>query len=241
MADVVITEFMDDDGVAALREFDLLYDPKLVDAPAALRAALADCRALVVRNRTQVRAQLLEAAPRLQVVGRLGVGLDNIDLGACAARNVRVLPATGSNDDSVAEFVIGAILVLIRNGAFHATADVLAGQWPRNRVIGREANGLRLGLLGFGSIARNVARRAAAFGIAGSAADPFVAADDPAWLELSVQRVELPELLARSDVLSVHVPLTPSTRGLIGRDALAAMQRGAFVINTARGGGGGGW
>ncbi len=237
MAEIVITEFMDAAGLEALAGLDVRYDPRLVDEPDALRAALADCRGLVVRNRTQVRPALLEAAPVLRVVGRLGVGLENIDLAACRARGIPVLPATGTNDETVAEFVMAALLVLLRAGVFHVSADVLAGAWPRTKLIGgRDAKGLSLGLVGFGAIARQVARRAAAFGMRVLACDPFVAADDPAWAALGVGRRELADLLPAADVLSVHVPLTPETRGLLGTAALATLPQGAIVINTARGG-----
>lgn len=237
MAEVVITEFMDAAGVEALKGFDVLYDPALVDKPEELRAALADCRGLVVRNRTQVRPPLLQAAPRLEVVGRLGVGLENLDLAACAARGIPVLPATGTNDETVAEFVMGAMLVLLRTGAFHVTAEVVAGSWPRTRVIGgRDAKGLTLGLVGFGAIARQVARRAHAFGMRVLASDPFVAADHPAWAELGVERRELAAMLPETDVLSIHVPMTATTRGMLDARALRSLPQGACVVNTARGG-----
>lgn len=237
MAEIVITEFMDPAGVEALAGFDVLYDPQLVDKPEALRDALADCRGLVVRNRTQVRPPLLEAAPSLEVVGRLGVGLENLDLAACAARGIPVLPATGTNDDTVAEYVMGAVLVMLKAGAFHVTEEVLAGGWPRTRLIGgRDAKGLTLGLVGFGAIARQVARRATAFGMRVLAADPFVAPDHPAWQALGVQRRELDAMLPECNVLSIHVPMTPSTRGIIDARAIAALPAGAYVINTARGG-----
>lgn len=237
MAEVVITEFMDAAGVEALKGFDVLYDPALVDKPEELRAALADCRGLVVRNRTQVRPPLLQAAPRLEVVGRLGVGLENLDLAACAARGIPVLPATGTNDETVAEFVMGAMLVLLRTGAFHVTAEVVAGSWPRTRVIGgRDAKGLTLGLVGFGAIARQVARRAHAFGMRVLASDPFVAADHPAWAELGVERRELAAMLPETDVLSIHVPMTDTTRGMLDARALRSLPQGACVVNTARGG-----
>jgi len=237
MAEVVITEFMDAAGVEALKGFDVLYDPALVDKPEELRAALADCRGLVVRNRTQVRPPLLQAAPRLEVVGRLGVGLENLDLAACAVRGIPVLPATGTNDETVAEFVMGAMLVLLRTGAFHVTAEVVAGSWPRTRVIGgRDAKGLTLGLVGFGAIARQVARRAHAFGMRVLASDPFVAADHPAWAELGVERRELAAMLPETDVLSIHVPMTDTTRGMLDARALRSLPQGACVVNTARGG-----
>lgn len=237
MAEIVITEFMDPAGVEALAGFDVLYDPQLVDKHDALRAALADCRGLIVRNRTQVRPPLLDAAPRLEVVGRLGVGLENLDLAACAARGIPVLPATGTNDDTVAEYVMAAMLVMLRSGAFHCTAEVLAGKWPRTRLIGgRDAKGLTLGLVGFGAIARQVARRATAFGMRVLGADPFVPAGHAAWKELGVGRRELAAMLPECNVLSIHVPMTPSTRGIIDARAIAALPAGAWLINTARGG-----
>lgn len=237
MAEIVITEFMDAAGVDALAGFDVLYDPQLVDKPEALAAALADCRGLIVRNRTQVRPPLLAAAPQLKVVGRLGVGLENIDLDACAARGVPVFPATGSNNDTVAEFVMGAAIALLRGGAFHATDEVVAGKWPRTRLInGRDAKGLRLGLVGFGAIAREVARRAQAFGMRVMAADPFVPADHPSWKELGVERRELKAMLPEADIVSVHVPMTPGTRNILDAAGIRSMPKGAFVVNTARGG-----
>lgn len=234
---VVIAEFMDEAAVAAeLGGFATLYDPALVDRPEDLRAALADADALVVRNRTQVNAALLAAAPDLKVVGRLGVGLDNIDLEACRARGVTVYPATGANDVAVAEYVIGTAMLLLR-GAYGASAAVAAGTWPRNALMGREIAGKRLGLVGFGAIARETARRALALGMQVAAHDPFLPADDPAWRPdgAPVARVDREALIAGSDVLSLHVPLTPETRGMIDAQAIARMPAGAVLINAARG------
>jgi (S)-sulfolactate dehydrogenase len=136
---------------------------------------------LVVRNRTQVRGPVLDAAPRLEVVGRLGVGLDNIDLEACGARGIEVCPAAGANDLSVAEYVITAALMLLR-GAWFSTDAVRAGAWPREALlVGRELAGKRMGLVGLGRIAREVAARARALGMEVAAFDPHLPADDPAW------------------------------------------------------------
>jgi len=235
VADIVISEFMDEAAVEDLRGgFDLLYDAGLVDRPAELKAALASARALIVRNRTQVTAEVLAAGPELVCVGRLGVGLDNIDLEACKARGIEVFPATGANDLAVAEYVIATALALLR-GAYDARAQMLAGQWPRQALMGREAAGKTLGLVGFGAIARQVARRAGALGMSVAACDPFVATEDAAWD--GVSRVEsLEELLALSDVISLHVPLTGDTRNLIDAVALKRCKVGAVLINTARGG-----
>ena len=235
---VVIAEFMDEAAIAAeLGGFTTLYDPALVDRPDDLRAALADADALVVRNRTQVNAALLAAAPDLKAVGRLGVGLDNIDLAACGERGIAVYPATGANDVAVAEYVIGTAMLLLR-GAYGATAAVAAGSWPRNALMGREISGKRLGLVGFGAIARETAHRALALGMRVSAHDPFVPADDPAWRMGGGTVARAPDrvaLIADSDVLSLHVPLTPETREMIDASVIARMPAGAILINAARG------
>lgn len=234
MTTVVISEFMDEAAVQSLADdFDVHYAPDLVDRPAALVASLADAKALIVRNRTQVTAALLGGAPRLVVIGRLGVGLDNIDLAACEARGVAVCPATGANAVAVAEYVIATMLLLLR-GAYAASDRVAAGAWPRSALIGREAAGRTLGLVGFGGIARAVASRARAMGMTVVAYDPYLAADDPAWH--GVARVELAALWPGADVISLHVPLTEATRHLVDAAALAGMRRDAVLINTARGG-----
>jgi (S)-sulfolactate dehydrogenase len=198
-----------------------------------LLAALADCRALIVRNRTQVREALLKAAPRLKVVGRLGVGLDNIDVEACNARNIIVRPASGANDLSVAEYVITAAL-LLRRRAWYATSRLAAGEWPRMELIGGELSGAQLGLIGYGAIARLTACKAAALGMKVAAFDPLLPADHPAWANAA--RVSFEEVLAYSDVLSLHTPLTQQTRRMLDETALRRMRKGAILINAARGG-----
>ncbi len=234
VAEIVISEFMDEAAVDSLRgDFDVAYDPSLVDDRARLLDTISGAAALIVRNRTQVDEALLARAEGLQAVGRLGVGLDNIDLDACAAREVTVYPATGANATAVAEYVIGAALLLVR-GAFRASDDVIAGTWPRTQLIGGELAGRTLGLVGLGQIAREVARRAAAFDMVLAAHDPFVAADDEVWD--AVVNCELDDLLARSDVVSLHVPLTAETHGLIRQATIARMKPTAVVINSARGG-----
>ena len=194
MSDIVISEFMDRAiAMDVLNAFDVLYDASLVDDRPALLASLADARAIVVRNRTQVDTELLDHAPNLKVVGRLGVGLDNIDLEACKARDVVVCPATGANDIAVAEYAITAALVLLR-GCWSATDRMVGGDWPRTELMGREISGKRLGLIGFGSISRQVAARAAALGMTVSAFDPYLASDNAAWSE--VRNATLADLAA---------------------------------------------
>jgi len=235
---IVISEFMDEDAVRrGLDGFEVLYDPTLVDRPDDLAAAVAEAEALIVRNRTQVRGALLEAASRLKVVGRLGVGLDNIDMEACKARGIAVYPASGANDVSVAEYVIATAMLLLR-GAYGATAKVAAGEWPRNALVGREIAGKRLGLVGYGSIARETARRAIALGMEVTAFDPYLPADHAAWSGPwgKVTPLSLDELIATADVVSLHIPLTAETRNIIGADAIARMKPDAVLINAARGG-----
>jgi len=164
---IVITEFMDERAVDQLRaKHEVDYDPALVDDPARLAERATSADALIVRNRTQVRDQLLAALARCKVVGRLGVGLDNIDVAGCEARGLRVIPATGANALSVAEYVVTSAMLLLR-GAYASTAAVVQGRWPRAALSsGREVAGKTLGLIGFGSIGRLTAQLAKGLGLA---------------------------------------------------------------------------
>ncbi len=231
---VLITEFMDEGAVAALSDkVATQYLPDLADRQSDIPGMMGGIQALVVRNRTQVTAALLDAAPDLKVVGRLGVGLDNIDLPACKERDVEVIPATGANNLSVAEYVIANAFVLLRN-AYQARSAMLAGDWPRMACAGREVSGKTLGLIGFGAIAQETARLARELGMQICATDPYVSADSPAWY--GVMRTDLSGVLKAADVVSLHVPLVDATRHMINAETLAAMKPGAVLINAARGG-----
>jgi len=234
---ILITEFMDQPAVAALAaRFEVRYDPALVDHVADLQAALPGCDALIVRNRTQVDARLLQAGEALRVVGRLGVGLDNIDLAACKVRGIEVIPATGANAQAVAEYVLGAAMLLLR-GTASATAQVAAGQWPRGALSnGREIGGKTLGLVGFGNIGRVTARLARAIGMKVIGFDAHVPPGDAVWREEAVVPHGFAEVAAAADVLSLHVPLTAATRNLIDAPRLATLKSEAILINTSRGG-----
>lgn len=238
MQRIVISENMDAPAVALLaRDFDVVYRPSLVDDERALAAAVEPADAWIVRNRTQVRGAALAAAVRLRVVGRLGVGLDNIDLEACAARGIAVIPATGANAETVAEYVLGMAMILLRGAAYLSTSAVAAGRWPRQMLAqGREVAGKTLGLVGFGSIGRVTARKAQALGIRVIAFDPALAADSPVWRETAVASCGLDELLGEADIVSLHVPLVESTRGLLDARRLGLMKAGAILVNSARGG-----
>lgn len=237
MARIVITEFMDERAVAQLRaKHDVLYDPKLVDDGPRLLGEAAKADVIVVRNRTQVRGALLAALQRCKVVGRLGVGLDNIDVPACEQRGMQVIPATGANALSVAEYVVGTAMLLLR-GAYQSSAAVADGQWPRNALSnGREIAGKTLGLVGFGSIGQLTAKLGRGLGMQVVAFDALMDADHPAFADSGVRCGGLEEVIAMSDVVSLHVPLVDSTRGLFNASRIAAMKKGAVLINTARGG-----
>ena len=237
MADILITEFMDRQAVDSLcADFDVHYDPDLHADAAGIASSLGLARALIVRNRTRVDGSMLAAGPRLVAVGRLGVGLDNIDLDACRARGVAVHPATGANVVAVAEYVLAAMLMMLR-GAFRATDEVLAGDWPRTALIGREASGKTLGIVGFGAIGRAVAQRVTGLGVGVAGHDPVLTPDDPAWSAPGVRRFDnLSAMLGACDVVTLHVPLTDTTRHLIGAAEIAHMKPGACIVNTARGG-----
>lgn len=236
MARIVICEFMDERAVARLAAaHEVLYDPQLVGDAARLRAEAATADVLVVRNLTQVRGELLAALTRCKVVGRLGVGLDNIDVPACEARGIKVIPATGANALSVAEYVIASTMLLLR-GAFASSAAVAAGQWPRAALgNGRETAGQTLGIIGFGSIGQTTARLARGLGMQVIAYDAMLAPDAPVFAQAGVRYAALDELIAGADAVTLHVPLVDSTRGLFNAERIARMKKGAVLVNTSRG------
>ena len=237
MAKIVISEFMDISAVQSLREHhDVLYNENLVDQPDALADAVTDATALIVRNRTQVTAGLIRQAAGLRAVGRLGVGLDNIDLQACQAGGIAVLPAIGANAVSVAEYVLCTAMILLRGPVYFGTDQLQAARWRRTQLSkGQELSGKTLGLIGFGSIGRTTAKLGRAAGFKTIAHDAFVPADHDAWTT-SEPCQSLDELFKHADVISLHCPLTAQTEGLISDPQFAAMKPGAILINTARGG-----
>lgn len=204
--------------------------------PELLAAVAADggWDALVVRSQTRVDAELFAAAaPRLSVVAVASVGTDRVDLEAAAAARVTVVNAPTGSTVAAAEHTMALLLALLRKIP-SADASVRRGEWERARYVGTELQHRTLGIIGLGKIGREVARRAAAFEMRVIAHDPFLAADQAG--EHVSELVELPELLALADVVSIHVTLTPQTRGLIGQAQIASMKPGAVVVNVARGG-----
>lgn len=208
-----------------------------------LAAALAGADALIVRS-TLTDASMMAAAPKLRVIGRHGAGLDNIDLIEAERRGIRVLNTPRSNTDSVAEFVVTVALMALkrvteasfelRAGTFTPAAGSLPGQVDRAGLIGREAAGRRLGLVGAGAIGQAVATRARALGMVVSAYDPFLSAERMTELQL-VPVDTLHDLLSGSDIVSLHVPGGEANRSLIGEAEIALMPSGSILINAARG------
>ena len=236
MARIVISEFMDERAVAQLAAVhDVLYDPLLVDDVPRLITEAQGADVLIVRNRTQVRHALVSALHRCKVVGRLGVGLDNIDVPGCEAKGMHVIPASGANALSVAEYVIASAMMLLR-GAYASTQAVAAGQWPRAALSdGRETAGQTLGVIGFGSIGQTTARLAQTLGMKVMAFDAMLAPDAPVFAQTGVRCATLDELVGSADVVTLHVPLVDTTRGLFDAARIASMKKGAILINTSRG------
>lgn len=234
MATVLVSEFMDGSALAFLENrLSVDYAPNLFDDQQTLMQRVSAVDALIVRNRTPVTRELLNHAGQLKVIGRLGVGLDNIDLDAAKQANIQVLPATGANAVAVAEYVMSALLHLRRpmTSGFQA---MVGGDWPREQFIGGEISGKTLGLIGFGQIAQIVAKRAAAFGMRIAYFDPYIDASEHHSVATAVSSLD--ELLALSDSVSIHVPLTVDTHRLMNSQRLALMKSGAILINTSRGG-----
>ena len=234
MATVLVSEFMDGSALAFLENrLSVDYEPNLFDDQQTLMQRVSAVDALIVRNRTPVTRELLNHAGQLKVIGRLGVGLDNIDLDAAKQANIQVLPATGANAVAVAEYVMSALLHLRRpmTSGFQA---MVGGDWPREQFIGGEISGKTLGLIGFGQIAQIVAKRAAAFGMRIAYFDPYIDASEHDSVATAVSSLD--ELLALSDSVSIHVPLTEDTHRLMNSQRLALMKSGAILINTSRGG-----
>jgi D-3-phosphoglycerate dehydrogenase len=214
---------------AAEPEFEVKTHDQL---PEGLAAALADADALVVRSAVQVDDALMEKAPKLRVIGRAGVGVDNIDAEAATRRGIVVMNTPGANAVAVAELTIGLMLALARKLPA-ANASMHAGKWEKKNLQGAELRGKALGILGLGRVGLEVARRARGFGLEIIGSDPFVSA--AVAREAGIKLVTLEELIAGSDYLTLHVGLTPQTTGVINAKTIAKMRKGVRIINCARG------
>ena len=236
MNDIVITEFLEPAAIDVLKkDFKVHWDRELWNKRSELEKLVRDLPGLIVRNRTPVDKALLEMAPKLKVVGRLGVGLDNIDVAECERRGIEVCSARGANATSVSEYAIAMAMVLLRGRAYRDTHRLVAGEWPREELgRGVELAGKTLGIIGLGSIGSTSARKARALEMRVIATDPYLPEANENWNV--AQKAPFDELLQRSDVISIHCPLSPETRGMFGPAQLARMKKGAILINSARGG-----
>ena len=233
--DILISENIRGAAVDALSgRFRVSFEPDLWKDPEKLAEKVKSCRALIVRNQTPVTASLIDAAQNLHVIGRAGVGLDNVDYKHAEKAGIVVSFTPDQNAISVAEIVMGMMLSLARFIAV-ADADTKKGNWNRQRYVGTELYGKTLGIVGAGKTGFLTACRAKAFGMRVLAYDPFLSRDNILLSELQAELVELDELLAQADVISCHLPATPQTVGLLNRERFAKMKHGAFFINTSRG------
>ncbi len=232
-AKVLVSDDLSKEGIEILRQGGLEVDVELGLTPDALRSIIGRYDGLAVRSATKVTAELLAAAESLQVVGRAGVGIDNVDLAAATKRGVVVMNTPGGSAITVAEQTFAMILSMLRHVPA-ATASVKAGKWEKKRFQGREASGKTLGVIGIGNIGAIVVQRARAFGMKVVAYDPFSSAE--AATKLGATLVPLDDLWSRSDVISLHVPLTEQTRHLVNARTIAEMKPGSYLVNASRGG-----
>ena len=231
---VLLTDPLGPEGLARLREqpeLEIVDRPGL--APAELRQAIRGFHALIVRSGTKVTADALAEADTLRVIGRAGIGVDNIDVDAATKKGIVVMNTPGGSNVTTAEHAITLLLALARNLP-QAAAATRAGRWERNRRLGTEVCNKILGVIGLGNIGTIVAERALGLRMKVIASDPFVTAETAA--RLRVELVSLDELYVRSDFITIHTPLTAETRHLVNRDTLARMKRGVRLVNCARGG-----
>ncbi|MDG0977952.1 hydroxyacid dehydrogenase, partial [Ilumatobacter sp.] len=233
MARILVTEEIADGGLERLRQAGHDVDIQVGKSAEELLSIVPGAAALIIRSATQVTAELLAAANDLMVVGRAGIGLDNVDVSAATKQGVMVVNAPQSNIVSAAEHTMALLLAQARNVP-QAHAALVAGRWERSRWTGVELVDKTLGVVGLGRIGKLVADRARAFGMRIVAYDPFVSEDRAK--KMGVELLALDQLVAESDFLTVHLPKTPETLGLINRDLLLKAKPSLRVINVARGG-----
>lgn len=232
---ILITENIIGPGIDGLKEkYDCRWDKNLWQKPAEILAIADQYDAIIVRNQTKVNADLLKAATRCQVIGRAGVGVDNVDLHAASELGIVVAFTPEENAISVAEEVLGMMLCLAKRFV-GADGSVKSGQWERMAFLGVELYGKTLGIIGLGKIGARVAMRARAFGMRIIAYDPYLTRHHIHVTESQAELTDLETLLATGDFITIHLPLTAQTRHLINRERLGRMKSTAYLINTSRG------
>lgn len=232
-ARILVSDDVSEAGLAPLREAGFTLERKTGLKPEELCAVIADYDALIVRSETKVTADVLDAAKNLRIIGRAGVGVDNIDVTVATQRGIIVVNAADGNTMTTAEHTVAMLCALARKIP-QAHKTLQAGKWDKKRFVGVELRGKTLGIVGLGRIGRVVANRARAFEMKVIAYDPFVSTE--AADEMDIQTGTLDEVLSNADFLTVHTPLTNETRGIINAAAIAKTRRGVRIINCARGG-----
>src|SRR5215469_1069845 len=230
---VLIADRLSSAALAIFSERGIEADVRTGLSKQALTDIIGDYEAVAVRSATKLTADVIKAASRLKVIGRAGIGVDNIDVDAATAAGVIVMNAPFGNSITTAEHAIALLMALARD-LTAANASTHSGRWEKDRFVGTELYGKTLGIIGAGNIGAIVADRARGLKMKVIAYDPYLAHERA--VQLGIEKVELPDLLARSDFVSLHVPLTPETRNIISAEAIARMKRGARLINCARGG-----
>jgi len=233
MVKVLISDKLSPAAVDIFRSRGIEVDLKPGLSPAELRAIIGDYDGLAIRSASKVTRELLEAAPNLKVVGRAGIGVDNVDVKSATARGVVVMNTPNGNAITTAEHAIAMMFALARQIP-EASASTRAGKWEKNRFMGVELTAKVLGLIGCGNIGSIVADRAQGLKMRVIAYDPYLT--DKRALALGVEKVELDDLLARADIVTLHTPLTEATKNILSRDNIAKLRKGARIINCARGG-----
>src|SRR2546423_3108707 len=231
---VLVTDTLADSGLAILRaatDIELDYRPGLKGDD--LLRAVTETDALITRSGTAVTRELVNAGKRLRIIGRAGVGLDNVDVDACTERGILVINAPTANILSATEHTMAMLLALCRNIPA-ADSSVKRGEWVRSKFMGIELSGKILGVIGLGRIGTRVTTRARAFGMRVLAYDPYIA--QTVGEKVGAEMVSLDDLLAQADVITVHTPLSDETRGMLGVKEIAKMKDGVITLNIARGG-----
>jgi D-3-phosphoglycerate dehydrogenase / 2-oxoglutarate reductase len=230
---ILVADPLSPEGLAVLEQpgkYEIAIKTGLDEA--GLAEAVTDCHALVIRSGVKVTRRVIESARSLKVIGRAGVGVDNVDLEAATERGIVVMNTPSGNTIAAAEHTFGLILALARNIP-SAVASLKSGKWERGKFVGSELNGKTLGIAGLGRIGSEVARFAQAFRMKVAAHDPYITADRATELEITLLPLE--ELFAKADIVTLHLPVTEQTRGLVGAELLARMKKSAMLVNCARG------
>lgn len=234
MYKILVSDSLAEEGIEVLKKIkDFKVDVKLKLPPEELKKIIKDYDALLVRSATKVTKEIIEAADNLKVIGRAGVGVDNVDLEAASKRGIIVMNSPGGNTISTAEHAMSLILSLSRNIS-QADSSTKRGEWEKKKFMGVELYGKVLGIIGLGKIGSEVARRALAFGMKVIAYDPFLSLDKAK--EMGVESVELKDLFKRSDYITAHAPLTDETKHIVNKNTIKDMKDGVRIVNCARGG-----